>query len=513
METNKYCKALFAATSSVLLVITALTITPIRADAQVFDKPVVYGVDDIITDDEYPAAVHNFMFKYHNAIISSKYKPKRLSRITESYAEACTREPSWKLYCSAYYGRCLMAGYNPDHLKARGAKILEDALSDPSESQLTVPDRLTFIIDLANAYLYGDGVENNDAKAFDLYRQAQNISPIFNGIIATCYLVGIGTPVDVDKACYYYALNYDDPELNIIRCKERNYERIYAVSYNRINDVSADIQTGYYEALRSIFKHDYDKAKELLDKNCTLGHTPSMYALAGVYEETGDDKSATELYRQAMSAGYLPGEFVYDMKQMYQGVNNLSIFESRGESKAFPAFEELADKGYLPAAEMCSLYDSGTFSKKSNVGAAIVNGLAKGIAATMIAANEIMDSGLLDTGSGIQNEQCVAAIGGSGQNNHPNYSTPGNSTQKNGMTREYEYVKTVSGIYEPEQTAAKLHIYRSRDNGDFRASTVYNTKGLDRAATYRINSGWKVFYEERYSNYISYYGLCTYFNY
>lgn len=159
METNKYCKALFAATSSVLLVITALTITPIRADAQVFDKPVVYGVDDIITDDEYPAAVHNFMFKYHNAIISSKYKPKRLSRITESYAEACTREPSWKLYCSAYYGRCLMAGYNPDHLKARGAKILEDALSDPSESQLTVPDRLTFIIDLANAYLYGDGVE------------------------------------------------------------------------------------------------------------------------------------------------------------------------------------------------------------------------------------------------------------------------------------------------------------------------------------------------------------------
>lgn len=119
----------------------------------------------------------------------------------------------------------------------------------------------------------------------------------------------------------------------------------------------------------------------------------------------------------------------------------------------------------------------------------------------------------MDTGSGIQNEQCVAAIGGSGQNNHQNYSTSGNSTQKNGMTREYEYVKTVSGIYEPEQTVAKLHIYRSRDNGDFRASTVYNTKGLDRAATYRINSGWKVFYEERYSNYISYYGLCTYFNY
>ena len=27
-----------------------------------------------------------------------------------------------------------------------------------------------------------------------------------------------------------------------------------------------------------------------------------------------------------------------------------------------------------------------------------------------------------------------------------------------------------------------------------------------------FDSGSKVFYEERYSNYISYYGLCTYFN-
>lgn len=148
----------------------------------------------------------------------------------------------------------------------------------------------------------------------------------------------------MDKACYYYALNYDDPELAIIRCKERNYERIYAVSYNRTNDVSADIQTGYYEALRSIFKHDYDKAKELLDKNCILGHTPSMYALAGVYEETGDDKSATELYRQAMSAGYLPGEFVYDMKQMYQGVNNLSILKAAGNQKHFLPLKSLRTK-------------------------------------------------------------------------------------------------------------------------------------------------------------------------
>ncbi len=63
-----------------------------------------------------------------------------------------------------------------------------------------------------------------------------------------------------------------------------------------------------------------------------------------VCRETGDDKCNRTL--PSGDVRRIPaGEFVYDMKQMYQGVNNLSIFESRGESKAFPAFEELADKG------------------------------------------------------------------------------------------------------------------------------------------------------------------------
>lgn len=506
----KYNKTLAIVISSILSIIITSVLMPISTDAQDFDKPIVSNIDDLIS--EYPNAVHFFMYKYHNAIISSKYKPGRLSRITEAYAEACNREPSWKVYCSACYGRCMMASYNPDSIKERGAKVLEDALNDPSDSRLPVSDRVSLTIYLANAYLRGDGVEENEEKAFDLYCKAHAIMPIFNGIIATCHLVGIGTPVDVNKACYYYALNYDDPELNIQR-KERNYERIYAVSYNRMNYVPIDIQTDYYEALRLVLKQEYDRAKELLDKNRSLGHTPSMYALAGVFEETGDNRSAMELYKQSMDASYLPSEFVYDMKQMYQGLNNLTVFETRGESKAFPAFEALAHKGYLPAQDMCALYDAGTFAKESNVGAAIVNGMANGIAASMIAANEIMDSGLLDTGTTSHSGQGTGNISNYEQSTNPAQSASNGSANRNGMVREYEYVKTISGIYEPEQKVTKLHIYRSRDNGAYRASTVYNTKGLDRAATYKINSGSKVFYEERYSNYISYFGLCTYFNY
>ena len=54
---------------------------------------------------------------------------------------------------------------------------------------------------------------------------------------------------------------------------------------------------------------------------------------------------------------------------------------------------------------MCTLYDAGTFSKKSNVGAAIVNSIAEGMAYIMLAANEIMDSGLLDASAAGQNGQ------------------------------------------------------------------------------------------------------------
>lgn len=506
----KYRKAMSAVIDSVLSVIIASVLMPIHANAQDFDKPVVTNIDEIIS--EYPAAVHTFMYRHYDAIRSSKFSQRRLKRITEAYEKACTREPSWEVYCSACYGFCMMAGYNPDSIKVRGAEILEDALNKASESQLPVSDRVSLTIDLANAYLKGDGVEENEAKAFELYCKAYAAMPIFNGIIATCFLTGIGTPVDMDKACYYYALNYDDPELTLLRCKERNYERIYAVSYNRTNDVPEGIRTDYYEALRLIFKQDYDGAEKLLDKNCSLGHTPSMYALAGVYEESGDNQAAMELYKRSMEAGYLPSEFVYDMRQMYKGINNLSVFESRGESKAFPAFEALADKGYLPAQYMCALYDAGTFAKESNVGAALVNSIAKGVAVTMLAANEIMDAGLLDTSAAGQDGQSAYTPESSPQNNNPYTNSSGNPVRKSETTREYEYVKTVSAIYEPDQSVTKLHIYRSRNNGDRRASTVYDTKGLDRAATYKINSGWKVFYEERYSNYISYFGLCTYFN-
>ncbi len=102
-------------------------------------------------------------------------------------------------------------------------------MDNAAESQLPLSERVNFTIDLANVYLRGDGVEENEEKAFELYCKAYAAMPIFNGIIATCFLTGIGTPVDMDKACFYYALNYDDPELKNVRCKERNYERIYDV--------------------------------------------------------------------------------------------------------------------------------------------------------------------------------------------------------------------------------------------------------------------------------------------
>ena len=149
----KYCKVISAVMGSVLLFIMVSVFVPVYADAQDFDKSIVTNIDEIIT--EYPAAVHTFMYRHHNAIISSKFRQKRLDRITEAYEEACAREPSWIVYCSACYGFCLMSDYNPDSVKTRGAKILEDALDNAAESQLPLSERVNFTIDLANVYLRG----------------------------------------------------------------------------------------------------------------------------------------------------------------------------------------------------------------------------------------------------------------------------------------------------------------------------------------------------------------------
>ena len=83
----KYCKAISAVMGSVLLFAMVSVFVPIYADAQDFDKPIVANIDEIIT--EYPSAVHTFMYRYHNAIFSSKFSQKRLDRITEAYEEAC----------------------------------------------------------------------------------------------------------------------------------------------------------------------------------------------------------------------------------------------------------------------------------------------------------------------------------------------------------------------------------------------------------------------------------------
>ena len=72
----KYRKAISAVIDSVLSVIIASVLMPIHANAQDFDKPVIINADEIIS--EYPAAVHTFLYRYHNAIISSKFSQRRL---------------------------------------------------------------------------------------------------------------------------------------------------------------------------------------------------------------------------------------------------------------------------------------------------------------------------------------------------------------------------------------------------------------------------------------------------
>ena len=79
-----------------------------------------------------------------------------------------------------------------------------------------------------------------------------------------------------------------------------------------------------------------------------------------------------------------------------------------------------------------------------------------------------MDSGLLDPGL-----PKAGAVDQNGQSaGAPNVTTSDNPVRKDVTTREYEYVKTVSAIYEPDESVTKLHIYRSRVNGSCRASIV-----------------------------------------
>lgn len=61
---------------SVLLFIMVSVFVPVYADAQDFDKSIVTNIDEIIT--EYPAAVHTFMYRHHNAINLLQIQTKKI---------------------------------------------------------------------------------------------------------------------------------------------------------------------------------------------------------------------------------------------------------------------------------------------------------------------------------------------------------------------------------------------------------------------------------------------------
>ncbi|MBP6635432.1 MAG: hypothetical protein KA177_06280 [Paludibacter sp.] len=78
-------------------------------------------------------------------------------------------------------------------------------------------------------------------------------------------------------------------------------------------------------------------------------------------------------------------------------------------------------------------------------------------------------------------------------------------------TRDYSYHSSTVCYKKSTGESDDLYIYRK--NNDYRASWVYDSKGLDKGATMTIHTGYAEIGGNKYSYYVSNFGIPWYFNY
>ena len=229
------------------------------------------------------------------------------------------------------------------------------------------------IFEVAKAYYIGDGVEENNDKAFELFSKVVALDPNFPDVysrIGRCYEKGWGTAQDLKKAvdayttganlnsagCHYYlALAYENG--TGVAQDEQKAIQHYKIAAD-LGDTDSMVEMGHrYRAGNGVEKDDviateyYRKAAEKDDSN-------GVYQLArAYYDGLGVEKDvprSTQLWEKSAELGHWGAQF-------YTGINYLTGdgVEKDAKKAAF-WFEKAAEQEHPDATyKLGALYLDG----------------------------------------------------------------------------------------------------------------------------------------------------------
>ena len=205
--------------------------------------------------------------------------------------------------------------------------------------------------DLAMAYHYGVGKEENFAKALELYHlAAENGADLAMLALGKLFQYGDIVQEDHESALYWYE-----------KAKEAGNED--AEEYIKLNEIDEYLILGSY----SMETKDYDTALKAYNAAADMGSIDAMVCLGDIYNEgfacRRNPELSFEFFQKAADAGNSEG--MYGLAQAYgcgYGVNidgekALEWFEKAAEAGSYKAMMDLADSFIRAGTYIGEFYD------------------------------------------------------------------------------------------------------------------------------------------------------------
>ncbi len=224
-------------------------------------------------------------------------------------------------------------------------------------------------------YLYGNGVEADEKKAFEQFCKAVEYGdPTSMFFVGRMHETGIGAELDYDAALYYYQLGTEYNEPNCTYMLGRFYKDGIHVARDYAKAVElfeAAIAAGSVEAYGSYgncyrdgigVTQDYQKAMELYEKGIELGDCSSITGLGTLYAfgygVSEDLAKGFDLFIQAVDEGNDPMAMVYLGDYYYYGK-----YVDRDMEEARYWYSLAAYSGSSQGAYSCGVMDENGFGE------------------------------------------------------------------------------------------------------------------------------------------------------
>ena len=289
-------------------------------------------------------------FLYNCCYYNDKVKEKEFIKLQENYYNLLKKYPNEAHFLNAYYGWVNIYTDCPLVDRTKGFKMLLEAVP-----RLSTKEQAYASENIAYCYLEGIGTEKNAEKAFSYYVNACNLGVDVNFELAFLYLTGVGTPVNEEKAFYYFQNNYYTENT---RGDHQSYEKMLSLILMEKKGLNKEAKACYINGLRNAYVYKkYADAVSCFEKAAIQGLSNAMFEIALLYSfdwlwENMKKKECKELtnfwFEKAASNGYFPAIFEQGLAELKEGAVFAADVE-KGRNVAYPYFTQLAENGYDPA--------------------------------------------------------------------------------------------------------------------------------------------------------------------